>query len=118
MAEVYFFLVFKVLIGLVVGGTLGSFFGVIYHRIPQGESIIHPPSYCDHCKQPLKARDLIPVVSYYLNKGECRMCHGSIGQENLVFEIVFIVITIGFIFVLYPSHLEIHAPLTDFIHQR
>lgn len=118
MGEALFFLIFKILIGTVVGGVLGSFFGVVYHRVPQGESIITPRSYCDACRTPLAARDLIPVVSYYMNKGECRQCHASIPQENLVFELVFIAITVGFIFLLYPSHIEIPAPLTDFIHQR
>ncbi len=118
MTEVYFFIVFKILIGIVVGGVLGSFFGVLYHRLPLGESIITPRSYCDHCKEPLEPRDLIPIASYYLNKGECRFCHASISQRHVIIEAAFIVICVVFIFILFPTNLQIQAPINDFIHQR
>ncbi|MBY0427582.1 MAG: prepilin peptidase, partial [Alphaproteobacteria bacterium] len=87
MAEMYFFIVFKVLIGIVVGGVLGSFFGLVYDRVPNGESIIKPRSYCDHCKQQLEPRDLIPIASYYLNQGECRFCHTLITQRHVIVEV-------------------------------
>ncbi len=118
MNEAYFFILFKLLTGIVVGGVLGSFFGLVYHRLPNGESIIKPRSHCDACKHPLEARDLIPIASYYLNKGECRFCHASISQSHVIIEAVFMAICVIFIFIVFPTHVEIQAPINDFIHQR
>lgn len=118
MSEVYFFIVLKIIAGYLIGGTLGSFFGLVYDRVPNGESIIKPRSYCDHCKQQLEPRDLIPIASYYLNSGECRFCHIGISQRHVLIEAIFTVLCIIFIFVIFPTHLEINVPITDFIHQR
>jgi len=35
---------------------------------------IKKPSHCDHCKETLKSRDLIPIFSYIANHGKCRNC--------------------------------------------
>ena len=117
MTEIYFLFILKIIIGIVVGGTLGSFFGVLYYRLPQGQSIIKPRSHCEHCKQQLEPRDLIPIASYYMNKGECRFCHASISQSHVIIEAVFIVICLAFIFILFPTRFEIQAPINDFLHQ-
>jgi prepilin signal peptidase PulO-like enzyme (type II secretory pathway) len=103
MSEPLFFIVFKVLIGVLVGGTLGSFFGLVTHRLPLGQSIIKPRSYCDSCGRQLEPRDLIPIVSYVLNKGECRFCHASISPRHVMFEAVGMVMCVGLALMLFPS---------------
>ena len=58
------------LFGLVVG----SFLNVCIHRLPQGGSIVHPPSHCPTCKVPLRWYDNVPVVGYLMLRGRCRSC--------------------------------------------
>ncbi|MNH85363.1 Type 4 prepilin-like proteins leader peptide-processing enzyme [compost metagenome] len=65
-----FIAIYVTLLGLM----LGSFYNVVALRIPEGESIIHPPSRCSSCGTRLHARDLIPVFSFLLSGGKCRYC--------------------------------------------
>ncbi|MBA2878540.1 leader peptidase (prepilin peptidase)/N-methyltransferase [Anoxybacillus kamchatkensis] len=62
----------------VLGLLLGSFYNVVGLRVPKGESIVAPRSHCPHCKRTLTALELIPVVSYVLQKGKCRACSARI----------------------------------------
>ncbi|KFZ42489.1 prepilin peptidase [Anoxybacillus sp. KU2-6(11)] len=61
-----------------LGLLLGSFYNVVGLRVPKGESIVAPRSHCPHCKRTLTALELIPVVSYVLQKGKCRACSARI----------------------------------------
>ena len=64
MIHLYFFL---------VGTILASFLGLVIDRFP-AQSIISPSSHCDNCKQILKARDLIPILSQFNNRFRCQFC--------------------------------------------
>ncbi|EPR26622.1 Competence stimulating peptide precursor ComC [Geobacillus sp. WSUCF1] len=57
---------------------LGSFFNVVGLRVPAGESIIRPRSHCPACGRTLSAGELIPVVSYVVQRGRCKGCGGRI----------------------------------------
>ena len=48
------------------GAVVGSFLNVCIIRIPKGDSIVHPPSHCPDCKNPIRFYDNIPLVSYLL----------------------------------------------------
>ncbi len=58
----------------VVGAIIGSFLNVVIHRIPREQSIVFPNSACPKCRQPIKAYDNIPIVSYLILRGRCRNC--------------------------------------------
>ena len=62
----------------VLGLLIGSFAGVIAHRLPIGESIVTGRSRCDHCGATVAAYDNIPVLSWLLLRGRCRHCGASI----------------------------------------
>lgn len=64
------YLVFTFILGTVVG----SFLNVCIHRLPRGESIIHPVSHCPHCGHKLGALELIPVIGYFMVGGKCKQC--------------------------------------------
>lgn len=59
---------------LILGAIFGSFFNVCIYRIPNGKSIINPPSSCGSCNHRLSFRDMVPVIGYFLNHGRCRYC--------------------------------------------
>lgn len=58
----------------VLGVVVGSFCNVIRHRVPVGVSFVWGRSECPTCGHHLKARDLVPVLSYILLRGRCRYC--------------------------------------------
>ncbi len=60
------------LAAFVVGLTIGSFLNVCIHRLPKGESVVHPHSRCPHCGQMIAAYDNLRVLSYLWLRGPCR----------------------------------------------
>ena len=74
------------LISIVFGALVGSFLNVCIFRLPKEESIIWPGSHCPHCKNAIKFYDNIPVVSYFLLRGRCRYCKGSISLQYPLVE--------------------------------
>ena len=58
----------------IYGLVLGSFFHVVGLRVPVKQSILFPRSTCLHCGRKLQCVELIPVLSYVLQKGRCRKC--------------------------------------------
>jgi len=79
---------FILLTGFVVGLALGSFTTMLSYRAPRKISIVHPPSQCPNCHTPLKPRDLVPVVSWYLQKGKCRHCGAPISARYVMIELI------------------------------
>ncbi len=63
---------------LLLAPVIGSFLGVLILRLPAGRPIALARSSCDHCQTPLAARDLVPLVSYLVQRGRCRYCRGII----------------------------------------
>jgi len=74
------------IISIIFGALVGSFLNVCIFRLPKGESIIWPGSHCPHCKNAIKFYDNIPVVSYFLLRGRCRYCKGSISLQYPLVE--------------------------------
>lgn len=67
--QVYYYFVF-----FIFGICLGSFYNVLGMRIPNNESIINPKSHCTKCGHVLKWYELIPLLSFIIQKGKCRSC--------------------------------------------
>jgi leader peptidase (prepilin peptidase)/N-methyltransferase len=79
-------MVFIYLYIFIIGITLGSFYNVVAMRVPVGESIVRPRSHCTSCKRDLGARDLVPLFSYVMLRGRCRVCKQSISPLYPVTE--------------------------------
>ena len=67
-----------VIVALAFGLLIGSFLNVVIHRLPRGESIVHPPSHCPGCETPVRWYDNIPLLSYLWLRGRCRGCGAPI----------------------------------------
>jgi leader peptidase (prepilin peptidase)/N-methyltransferase len=80
---------------LLMGLIIGSFLNVCIDRIPQGKSVIYPPSHCESCGKSLKPIELIPLISYLLLRGRCRHCGTSLSWRYPGLELL-----TGFIFFL------------------
>ncbi|GAB6416856.1 A24 family peptidase [Bacillus luti] len=77
---------FTYVYALLAGMVFGSFFMVIAMRVPVGESIIIPRSYCHYCKYTLQPKELIPIISFCMQKGRCTNCKRRISSLYVVFE--------------------------------
>ncbi len=58
----------------VLGAVIGSFVTVVAHRLPRGESFVAGRSRCPDCGAQVAARDNVPIVSWLLLSGRCRVC--------------------------------------------
>ncbi len=59
---------------LVAAPFVGSFLGLVAARLPDGRTVVFGRSACPHCGRPLGWRELIPLVSWLLQRGACRSC--------------------------------------------
>jgi len=79
--------VFLQMMAFLLGLVLGSFLNVVIARLPDGESIVSPRSRCPRCKTPIRPKDNIPVLSYFLLGGRCRDCRKKIPWRYPVIEL-------------------------------
>jgi leader peptidase (prepilin peptidase)/N-methyltransferase len=57
----------------VLGACVGSFLNVCIYRIPANQSVVTPGSHCA-CGAPIKWRDNLPILSWFLLRGRARCC--------------------------------------------
>lgn len=72
----------------VLGLIVGSFLNVVVHRVPQGVSVVSPPSACAGCGAAIRWYDNIPVVSWLLLRGRCRDCGAPISMRYPAIELL------------------------------
>jgi leader peptidase (prepilin peptidase)/N-methyltransferase len=71
----------------ILGLIFGSFINVAAYRVPADLSVVHPPSACPTCNHPIRHRDNIPVISWFLLKGRCRDCETPISVRYPIVEV-------------------------------
>ncbi len=87
---------------------MGSFLNCLIYRLEVKEGFVKGRSYCPHCKETIKAIDLIPIFSFLFLKGRCRYCNKRISiQYPLVETATGIIFTIIAFFQLNEGVLEI-----------
>jgi leader peptidase (prepilin peptidase)/N-methyltransferase len=70
------------------GLFIGSFLNVCIYRIPEGKSVVSPPSSCGNCGHRLNFLDMIPVLNYFLYRGKCRYCGSSFSIQYPLIELL------------------------------
>lgn len=79
---------FGVVAAALFGATVGSFLNVLIHRLPRGESIVHPASHCPFCGATIRPLENVPVVSWLALRGRCRTCGARIPLRYPAIELV------------------------------
>jgi leader peptidase (prepilin peptidase) / N-methyltransferase len=69
------------------GAATGSFLNVVIHRLPRGESLLHPRSRCPSCDTQLRNRDNVPLLSWLLLRGRCHACGVAISARYPAVEL-------------------------------
>jgi leader peptidase (prepilin peptidase) / N-methyltransferase len=72
----------------IVGAVVGSFLNVVIHRLPRGESLVHPRSRCPSCGTQIAEYDNVPIVSWLVLRGRCRYCGAPISPRYPVVELL------------------------------
>lgn len=72
---------------VLLGLAVGSFLNVCIHRLPRGQSLVHPASRCPKCGYALRWYDNIPVLSYAKLLGRCRQCRTRISIRYPLVEL-------------------------------
>lgn len=81
-------ILFLTLLFFIFGSAIGSFLNVVAYRSIHGGSIFFDSSRCPRCKKKLAARDLVPIISYFLLGGCCRSCKKPISPQYPLVEVV------------------------------
>jgi leader peptidase (prepilin peptidase) / N-methyltransferase len=72
----------------IVGAVVGSFLNVVIHRLPRGESLVHPRSRCPSCGTQIAEYDNVPIVSWLVLRGRCRHCGAPISPRYPLVELL------------------------------
>lgn len=72
----------------IFGASIGSFLNVCIYRIPKGESIAFPGSFCPVCKKPIPFYLNIPIISFLILLGKCKHCQTEISIRYPIVELI------------------------------
>lgn len=72
----------------VLGACVGSFLNVCIMRVPRGESVVRPRSFCRSCRNPLGWRDTVPLWSWIVRRGRCRTCDARFSVRYFAVELL------------------------------
>lgn len=71
-----------------LGLFIGSFLNVCIFRIPLKHDIIFKRSHCPGCGNVLKWYELIPILSFLIQKGSCRKCAAKLSLQYPLVELI------------------------------
>ena len=72
----------------ILGAAIGSFLNAAIFRTHEGEKVTRGRSKCMSCEEPISAKDLVPILSYFLLKKRCRKCKAVISWQYPAVEFV------------------------------
>jgi len=70
-----------------LGLLIGSFLNVVIHRSNTGETVTKGRSHCPLCGNVLCWYELIPIVSFLLQRGRCNSCKNKISLQYPIVEV-------------------------------
>lgn len=71
----------------VFGLIVGSFLNSVIYRLETGKNFVKGRSFCPYCKKQLGFWDLIPIFSFLILRGRCRICKEKISWQYPMVEI-------------------------------
>jgi leader peptidase (prepilin peptidase)/N-methyltransferase len=74
---------------------IGSFLGVVVRRLPEGRTIVRGRSCCEACGATLSPGEMVPLLSYALQRGRCRRCRAPIAPMHLAIELAALAVAVS-----------------------
>lgn len=99
---------FNIIVVFIFGLTIGSFLNVLIDRLPKREDVFWGRSRCDFCKKRLRWFELIPLLSFLLQRGRCRRCKKKL---SLQYPLIELVTAVGFLFLFQGQASQAHQDL-------
>lgn len=84
----------RVLVAL-TGPAAGSCAALLADRLPRGEPVVMARSRCRSCGAGLRWYELVPLVSWLVQRGRCRHCGALIPAQLLQAEVVGLLFGLG-----------------------
>jgi leader peptidase (prepilin peptidase) / N-methyltransferase len=98
-------------VSFIYGLMIGSFMNVCVWRLPRDESLVNPPSHCPSCNHRLGWLDLVPLLSFLIQRRKCRYCGAPITWRyfgvELVTGVLFALLYLRFVWGAMPGWFEI-----------
>lgn len=69
-----------------LGSAIGSFLNVVVYRLPEGLSLLWPPSRCPRCEHQLGPTENIPIFGWLRLRGRCKNCKVAISPRYPLVE--------------------------------
>jgi len=76
------------LFAFVLGAVWGSFLNVCIYRLPLRKSVVYPGSHCYQCGSAIRWYDNIPLLSYWILRGNCRFCGSHFSARYFYIELL------------------------------
>lgn len=86
--------VVAVIFAAILGAAFGSFENVLILRWHENASILGR-SHCPACKQPIRWRHLIPVLSWLALRGKCAKCDAAISLQYPLVEAAAVLLAVA-----------------------
>ena len=90
--------IFIAVMSFVFGVCIGSFLNVVIYRMPEGQSVVSPPSHCPACNHAIPFYFNLPIISFLLLKGKCGFCKAPISIRYPLVELITGLLALGLFF--------------------
>lgn len=77
--------VLAIVMGL-LGLIFGSFIAAVTVRLPRDEEIVVTPSHCMSCGETLRPWQLVPAISWLVQRGKCAFCGAAVSPRYILIE--------------------------------
>ena len=93
----------------VLGLGIGSFLNVVLFRMTAEKKFWNGRSECMSCHHKLSWYELIPILSYIIQRGRCRNCYKSISIQYPLVELITATMFTVYIYLAIPDIISIYS---------
>jgi len=102
-------MVYALLIIFILGLGIGSFLNVVLFRMTTEKKFWNGRSECMSCHHQLSWYELIPVLSFLIQRGKCRQCKYNLSLQYPFVELITAILFTGYIYLTIPSVLSLYS---------
>ena len=102
-------MLYVLIIFFILGLGIGSFLNVVLFRMTTEKKFWNGRSECMSCQHKLAWYELIPVVSYIIQRGRCRNCHKSLSIQYPLVELSTACLFAIYIYLAIPDIISIYS---------